>query len=106
MRYFTQSHLRDLTVKAAGLLIACALPLLGQYTTATLLGTVRDPSGAVVPGALVTAQNVATNFVQTFITSDAGQYVFPQLPVGQYTLKVERPGFMGYVQSGIVLSVN
>jgi len=106
MRYFTQSHLRDLTVKAAELLLACALPLLGQYTTATLVGTVHDPSGAVVPAALVTAQNVGTNFAQTFITSDAGQYVFPQLPVGKYTLKVERSGFMGYVQSGIVLGVN
>jgi hypothetical protein len=105
-KHFVRSLLRSLPGKVAGLLLVCTLPLLGQYTTATLVGTVHDPSGAVVPGAMVTALNVATNFAQTFTTSDTGEFLFPRLPVGSYNLEVEKPGFGGYLQSGIVLTVN
>jgi Carboxypeptidase regulatory-like domain len=100
------SLLRSFRRKVLGIVFVWALPLLGQYTTATLGGTVHDPSGAVVPGAMVTALNVATNFAQTFTTSDTGEFLFPRLPVGNYNLEVEKPGFGGYVQSGIVLTVN
>lgn len=77
-----------------------------QYTTASLGGTVSDETGAVLPGAQVTVNNVETAFTEDTLTDDRGNYLFPRLPVGQYRLTVEIPGFRTYVQSGITLAVN
>src|SRR5262249_54992009 len=77
-----------------------------QYTTASLGGAVRDSTGAVVADARVTARNTETGFAQT-VTSDAtGSFLFSRLPVGGYELRVEKPGFSAYVQSGIQLTVD
>jgi hypothetical protein len=80
--------------------------LAGQFTTASLSGNVVDQSGASVPDAKVTIQNIDTGFSQTISTGPAGDYLFPRLPVGTYKLTVEKGGFGTYVQSGIQLSVN
>src|SRR5690606_33954786 len=82
------------------------VPLYAQYTTASLGGTVTDETGAVLPGAQVTVSNVDTAFTENTLTDDRGNYLFPRLPVGQYQLTVEMPGFRSYVQSGITLAVN
>src|SRR5690606_41977136 len=66
------------------------VPLYGQYTTASLGGTVTDETGAVLPGAPVTVNNVDTAFTENTLTDDRGNYLFPRLPVGQYQLTVER----------------
>ncbi len=76
-----------------------------QVDTASIVGTVNDPSGAAVPGALVTVTNVATNEVQTITAGDGGDYVFPYLRVGEYTVSVEAKGFKKSVRVGIILSV-
>ena len=78
----------------------------GQFTTASLSGNVVDQSGAAIPDAKVTVQNVDTGFSQTVSTGPAGDYLFPRLPVGKYKLTVEKEGLQTYVQSGIELAVN
>jgi hypothetical protein len=66
---------------------------LGQNVTAAITGLVTDPSGAVVVGAKVTAENVATGVKTTAETNDAGVYTIRLLPVGTYTVEVEAKGF-------------
>ena len=73
-------------------------------TTATIRGTVQDPSGGVLPGATVTATNTGTKGVQTAVSDDRGQYLFAGLFPGTYDLKVELSGFKTYEQKGLSLS--
>jgi hypothetical protein len=75
-------------------------------TTATVRGTVQDPSGGVLPGATVTALNTGTKAVHTTVTDDRGQYLFAGLFPGGYDLKVELSGFKTYEQKGLTLSPN
>lgn len=66
----------------------------GQGTiTGTILGTVKDASGAVVPGAAITATNQATGFSRSTQSSTTGTYTIPFLPVGTYQVKAEMSGF-------------
>ena len=77
----------------------------GQFTTARLSGTVQDNSGAAVPGATVTVEQVGTGYKQQVKSGEAGEYLFPSLPVGAYQLTVEMTGFNTYLQKGIALQV-
>lgn len=88
------------------LLLAIPLIAVAQVTTATIVGTVTDPSGAVVPGAEVTARNVDTGLTRTVTSSDVGTYRLEFLPVGNYVLEVTNTGFKKSYLSGIVLKVN
>ena len=58
-----------------------------------ILGTVRDPSGAVLPRAKITAIQTATGLTRSTISDAEGTYTLPQLPVGSYEVTVEAPGF-------------
>jgi hypothetical protein len=78
----------------------------GQTTTATLFGVVRDASGAVVPEAKITARNTATSFARTGTSSETGAYLITNLPVGPYSLLIEKEGFRRFVQDGITLEVD
>ena len=78
----------------------------GQATTATILGNVRDSSGAAMPGVAVTATNLATNFSRSAKSDETGYYLIQFLPVGTYRVEVEAQGFKKFVQSGIVLDVD
>src|SRR5690349_216544 len=70
-------------------------------TTGSIFGTVTDPSGSVLPGAKLTLTNTAQG-VQNKATSDSkGAYTFPSLPVGQYRLQVEAPGFRSQDRTGL-----
>jgi hypothetical protein len=62
-------------------------------TLGTITGEVKDASGAVLPGATVTAQNVATNAMRTQATNEVGVYTFPAMPPGAYVIKAELQGF-------------
>ena len=73
--------------------------------TAQLGGTVRDESGAVLPGVTVTATQTDTGFTRTVVTDGEGGYVMPNLPTGPYRLEVALAGFRTYQQTGIVLQV-
>jgi hypothetical protein len=78
----------------------------GQATTAELSGTVADASGAVVPGAQIVVNNIATNIAHSTISEKSGRYVVGQLPPGDYTITVEAKGFSKLVQTGLSLQVN
>src|SRR5216117_380570 len=88
-----------------GLLASSAL-LLAQFGTGTILGTVTDPTGAVVPNASVTARNTATNESRTFTTDADGAYRFNALMNGAYTVTVTAPSFKAASVSNVVLTVN
>ncbi len=72
-------------------------------TTASLSGTVTDPSGAVVPGAVATLSSSENGLTREFKTDTAGRYEFSQLPPSSYILTVKMPGFQIYKQTGIAL---
>lgn len=88
------------------LLAISASICLAQTGTSRITGTVIDDKGAVVPGATVTVKNEATGTTQTQTTTEAGVYAFPSLPVGDYTVTVERSGFKTFQKTGNALQVN
>ena len=77
-----------------------------SVSNAQVSGVVRDSSGGALPGADVTITKVDTGAVRSVVTGGDGRYVFPNLPVGPYQLKVELQGFTTYNQDGIVLQVS
>src|SRR5690242_6147195 len=82
-----------------------AIPLFAQLPTGTILGTVKDSSGAVVPGAGVTLTNTDTSLTRTGSSAEDGSYRFPALPVGHYRLDVMKEGFSALSRTGITLEV-
>jgi len=90
-------------------LLACALAgatIWAQATTAQITGTVKDQTGAVLPGVEVTVTQTATGAKRTAVTNETGNYVLSSLPLGPYMLEAGLPGFKTYVQTGIVLQVD
>ena len=101
-------QIRPLARVGAMAVLACLSavpPLLGQTTRATLTGTVTDPNGAVVPDAVVSATNVATNINNRATTNQGGSYTFTALPPGEYTVAVEVAGFKRNVLTGVILQI-
>jgi hypothetical protein len=78
----------------------------GQEVTASITGTVTDPSGAAVVGATVTATSQERGLTYTGVTNDSGLYRIAQLPVGTYGLKVEKSGFALASHPAFVLTLN
>jgi Carboxypeptidase regulatory-like domain len=72
----------------------------------SISGTVKDPSGAAIANASVTLINSATGVRQSGTTDGRGSYTFPVLPVGDYVLEVNQPGFKPYRRNGIVLDTS
>lgn len=86
-----------------------ALPnghLRAQAVNATLLGTVTDASGAVVSGAKVTIMETNTGIVRASQTNESGNYIFPDLPPGMYTVTAEQSGFKRASRAAIDVIVN
>lgn len=79
---------------------------LAQTDTATVFGTARDSTGGVVPGLAVTMTNELTGQTRSTMSGATGDYGFPLLPVGRYTLAAEKAGFKKFVRKGITLEVN
>jgi len=77
----------------------------GQGTEAILTGTVIDPSGASMPGAVVVALNVDTGVSTKEVANNSGVYLFPGLPPGNYRVSAEKPGFRKIVMSDNILRV-
>jgi len=87
--------------------IAASPNALAQVTSATILGTVTDPSGAAVANASVTATNTSTGRTYSANTGSSGEYLIPLLPIGdKYEVGVEAAGFQRFLQKGITLLVN
>src|SRR5258708_4494188 len=87
------------------LLVISASAALGQTGTSGISGTVRDATGAVVANATVTAKNEATTLSQNQNSTDAGLFAFTSLPVGNYTVTVEKTGFKTFKKTGNALEV-
>ena len=88
----------------AVVVLLAAAPAWAQ-ATAQLAGTVRDESGAVLPGVSVSLIQIDTGFTRSVATEANGDYVMSNLPTGPYRLEISLQGFRTYVQTGIVLQV-
>src|SRR5579875_2933897 len=88
------------------ILLSSGLASAQAVNNATIHGTVKDPSGASVPGAQVKATQLDTGYTQQTVTGTDGDYTLPGLPIGgAYAIEITSPGFNAYKQSGIVLAV-
>lgn len=85
-------------------LLFCAAGLVAQVTTAEIVGTVTDNSGAVVVGAQVTVKNLGTGATRSMVTNETGNYVFTFLPVGPYSVAVEAEGFKKFTAPSLTLA--
>ncbi len=104
---FTRNFgMRAIQFAVIALLLAIPLAVMGQVTTATIVGTVTDPGGAIVPGAQVTARNLDTGLARTVTSSDEGTFRLEFLPVGKYSVEVTYTGFKKALVSDVVLQVN
>src|SRR5215467_4663727 len=95
--------LRGGVVRATGILLALAFAYSGRLnaqgtTSASVLGTVTDPGGAVVPNAAVQIKNVATGQVQQTTTDTQGRYTIADLLIGSYEAQASAPGFQTTVR--------
>ena len=86
--------------------LALAPAAAAQVTSAAIVGTITDSSGAALPGATVTARNVDTGFARTVPSGEVGAYRLEFLPIGNYVVEVSLSGFNTSTKSGIVLRVN
>jgi hypothetical protein len=88
------------------LTIVLAAPIWSQTTSTEILGLVTDPSGAAVAGARVVATRTATGEVRAAITDQSGEYSFPLLEIGDYSVRVEMPGFKSQTVPNLVLQLH
>src|ERR1700677_4369986 len=101
-----KSMRRATTLTLFMMALLTSLNVAGQQITASIRGTVLDPSGAIVQGATVTAKQTETGLARTAVTDHQGEYVLVELPIGHYQLEVQARGFQKYLQQGISLDVN
>ena len=87
-----------------GLAALSASAMLAQ-TSGTIVGNVRDSTGAAIGGAAVTVTNTQTNAIRSAVTDGSGLYNFPALPPGPYTVKAEFKGFQTAIRNGVDLQV-
>src|SRR5271163_2526550 len=112
---YTERHFRLELPERAPWLSAAVLAILvlvssacawGQAVTATLLGTVTDTSGAAVPNANLQIVEIATGITRAGVTNESGNYTFPDLPPGAYSVTVEAQGFKKEIRPSIDIVVN
>src|SRR5665213_209561 len=87
------------------LILGFGRPLHAQVVGATLLGTVADPSGAVVPGTKIAIQNTATNVIREVTTDPSGFYTAPNLLPGDYEVTASATGFSTLIRKDITLTI-
>src|SRR5881628_313009 len=90
------------------IVVLIALPTslaVAQTATATIVGVVKDTSGALIPGVSITVKHTDTGQTRSAISSDSGSYNVPLLPVGAYEVSTMMPGFKQQLRSGINLVI-
>jgi Carboxypeptidase regulatory-like domain len=90
----------------AVLMLSFSHMFLGQAVNGTLLGTITDSSGATVAGAKVTATEVATGLIHESVTNESGNFTFPDMPPGIYSVTTEAKGFKKETHQNIDLPTN
>ena len=90
---------------AFGLLLMAASVAQGQPTTSPIVGEVRGPSGATLPGVTVTAHHQESGLIREVVTGAEGEFTLAALPLGTYEVRAALDGFRPVVQSGIHLEV-
>jgi len=88
---------------AVAFIFLTSLTLFSQE--ATIVGTVSDTTGAVLPNVTIALTNLDTGITRTIKTNDSGEYVVPDLHIGRYTVKAEGTGFSSSEKTGLVLAV-
>jgi len=88
------------------LILSLSPSLFGQAVNATLLGTITDSTGATVGGAKVTATETATGLIHESVTNESGNYTFPDMPPGKYSVTAEAKGFKKATHQNIDLLSN
>jgi len=96
-------HVAQKWLSLSALCLLVLAPVYGQRDMGTILGTVRDASGAVIPGATVTISEDATGLEYSVSTNESGNFIRPLLKPGSYTVAVEADGFKTTIQTGITL---
>ncbi len=87
------------------LVLAAAAPSLRAQVSASVAGVITDTSGARVPAAAIIVKNLETGAIRSTVTDDAGRYQVLALPVGEYEIRISKPGFQEQIRSGIHLAV-
>jgi hypothetical protein len=100
------SRLAAIALLGLGLLCLPPPPAAAQAVSGTILGFVKDSTGAVVPGATVTLVNAGTGFSRTVVTDAAGEYTAPLIPTGTYTVSAEITGFNKLSKTNVLLGVD
>src|SRR6266478_9621325 len=90
---------------AAFISLSLGATMIWAQATAQISGSVKDQTGAVLPGVEVTATQTATGAKRSAVSDETGSYILQNLPIGPYTIEAALPGFKTHVQSGIVLQV-
>ena len=108
MQLIQHRFLKSIFACFLGIVVLGLAPMaFGQAAVSgTLVGTVTDSSGAAVVGAQVTATMTTTNISHTTTTNESGNYTFPNMPPGNYSIKVTAQGFQTSVQGNVDLLVN
>jgi len=103
-----RSRILSMSLSLAFLLVIllAAVNLPAQTFRGTILGTVTDPSGAVLPDAKVSAKNTGTGLERSTETSADGSYSLPELPIGTYTVTISLTGFETAVTTGVVVDTS
>src|ERR1700754_2376629 len=88
--------------------LSATLPTIGlaQFETATVLGTVKDGTGAVLVGSKITLENVKTGVVSAAVSNDSGNFDFIAVQIGTYRLKAEAAGFKTGISSEFTVAVS
>ena len=95
-----------LVLAALVAILASTSSAFAQFDTASVLGTVRDSTGAVVPGATVTLKNVSTGILANTVSDDKGDYQFQNVRIGSYTVRAELQGFSAAEAEDVQVTVN
>src|SRR5688572_19523331 len=91
------------TAIAFSFFLIAGIPAHAQVTTSTLVGLVRDSSGAVIPGVTVVATHEGTGVARDSVSDANGEFVLSALPSGPYTVRIELTGFKAISQQGMLL---
>ncbi len=87
-------------------LVFLSIAAIAQSNTASIVGVVKDPSGALVPGATVTATNRATGITRNTKSSDSGEFALTNLAPGSYSLRIEAGGFKTILLQSLTVETN